>query len=492
MSGLVATGVGQRFDGRTALHGVSFHLEPGQVLGLIGPNGGGKSTLLALLAGLGDPDEGSVSLDDRPIAVWLGTGAVGLVATDAGLYPLLTGRENLRYFGGLYGMSAADVDAAVAPILAALEVGAAIDRPTRTYSAGMRQKVSLARALMGKPRLLLLDEPTANLDPLSAHTLFRAIRAEADRGVAVVLCTHDLAAVPMLCDRLLVLRQTVIAAPALQRRPPPPPSPWLEYFREPAAAATASPDDPPAGRRAAPPWLHVAAREVREQTRQPSMLLVVGSLYAVIGATSIASLLLLARLRADPVLLEVASDLLGVAVDITSLQRAVTTLTTYLTFSQYLGVSAVLAGHALLHERQCGTLSFVLLAPIRGATLVAGKVLGALVGPTLLFIGAEALTAAAAAATASPPSRAWLAIVGAAPAWAFATSVACAWVSAVVRDVRAAQQGAWFIVFFATLGAGGLLTAASSFVAYALATAAGAVVGAALLGAAGGSLRPAR
>jgi len=223
---LEARGVVRRFGDQTPVDGVDLDLRPGEVFGLIGPNGGGKSTLLLLLAGLIEPSAGTVALDGTPTVDLARTaqGTVGLITAEPGLYPLLTGRENLHFFGGLYGLASGEVDARCQALLDELELGAeALDQRTGVYSSGMRQKVSLVRALMLRPAVLLLDEPTANLDPLSSHTLHAVVRRCADDGVAAAIATHDLHAASHICDRVAVMDRRLGEVHELtgERVPPP-------------------------------------------------------------------------------------------------------------------------------------------------------------------------------------------------------------------------------------------------------------------------------
>ena len=205
-------GVSRTYGAASVLTGVDLELRAGEVLGLVGPNGGGKSTLLLLLAGLVLPSTGDVDVDGVP--AWRVArqkqGTVGLITSDPGLYPLLTGRENLAFFGGLYGLKPGDVDRRAGPLLDALGVTPVLDHPVSAGSSGTRQKLSLARALLMSPRVLLLDEPTSNLDPVSAHTIWTTVREQADRGVAVALATHDLAAAEAICDRVAFVRGGIL------------------------------------------------------------------------------------------------------------------------------------------------------------------------------------------------------------------------------------------------------------------------------------------
>lgn len=197
--------------------GVELDIEAGEVLGLIGPNGGGKSTLLLLIAGLLTPTSGTATVDGHPSheLAQQTTGSVGLITATPGLYPLLTAAENLAYFGGLNGLSESEVRTRALPLLQELGVEDQMDRQVREFSSGMQQKISLTRALLMDPKLLLLDEPTSNLDPVSTHTIHLAVRRQADRGVAVVLCTHDLHAADSICDRVAVMQRSIRATSPL-------------------------------------------------------------------------------------------------------------------------------------------------------------------------------------------------------------------------------------------------------------------------------------
>lgn len=212
MSALIsAQAVSRSFGRREVLKDVNLDVHGGELLALIGPNGGGKSTLLLLMAGLIAPTSGTMLIDGRPadhVALET-TGVVGLITAQPGFYPLLTGRENLAFFGGLYGLLASEVASKAAPLAEELGITDSLDLSVGGYSSGMQQKLALVRALLMSPKVLLLDEPTANLDPVSADALYRTTRSRANDGLAVVVVSHDLHAVEQVCDRVAVVQGTI-------------------------------------------------------------------------------------------------------------------------------------------------------------------------------------------------------------------------------------------------------------------------------------------
>lgn len=194
---------------REVLHEVALEVRRGEVLALVGPNGGGKSSLLLLLAGLLAPDGGEVEVAGQPAVELSRTGRVGLIGARPGLYPLQTGRENLEFYGALHGLGAREVGDRVAPLLHELDMAAHVDRPVAEYSTGMAQKVGLARALLLDPVLLLLDEPTSAMDPLSAEVVHEALGRRAERGLTVLMVTHDLRLAEERCHRVAFLERRV-------------------------------------------------------------------------------------------------------------------------------------------------------------------------------------------------------------------------------------------------------------------------------------------
>lgn len=204
---VVMRNAGRTYGTRVVLSGVSLSVARGEMVGVVGPNGGGKSTLLGLMSGLLRPTEGTVTvcgIEAHALSL-TAAGLVGLVTARPGLYPLLTGRENLRHFGGLFGLSPREVDEKAEPLADALGLTDGFDARVGRASTGTQQKLSLIRALLLSPRLLLFDEPTANLDPLAAGVLFTEVRRRADQGLACVLVTHDLSGAEAVCDRAVIL-----------------------------------------------------------------------------------------------------------------------------------------------------------------------------------------------------------------------------------------------------------------------------------------------
>jgi ABC-2 type transport system ATP-binding protein len=196
-----------------ALGGVDLVVEPGTTVALLGRNGAGKTTAIGCFVDLVRPDRGSAEVDgvvvaDRPLVA---RRALAYLPEHVALYPALTGRENVRFFAGLAGRRCSARDAAEA--LARFDLPpAAVDRPQRTYSKGMRQRVGLAIAVAGGARNLILDEPTSGLDPAAAHELMALLRAISREGTAVLASSHDLAHAARHADSLVCLRDGVVVA----------------------------------------------------------------------------------------------------------------------------------------------------------------------------------------------------------------------------------------------------------------------------------------
>ncbi|MDE2934590.1 MAG: ABC transporter ATP-binding protein [Chloroflexota bacterium] len=193
-----------------ALDGLSFEVQEGTVCGVLGPNGSGKTTTVRILATLLTPTSGSASIKGHDVAREARhvRALIGLVlGGDRGFYPALTGGQNLRYWGALRGFSPAETDGRLAEALEAVDLLSAKDTPVERYSRGMRQRLHLARATLGNPAVLLLDEPTIGLDPEIARGVRQLVVEAASRGTAVVLTTHYMQEADELCDDLVLIKQ---------------------------------------------------------------------------------------------------------------------------------------------------------------------------------------------------------------------------------------------------------------------------------------------
>jgi sodium transport system ATP-binding protein len=190
-----------------AVNGVTFNAPDGQITGLLGPNGAGKTTLLRMLATLIVPDAGAASIgglnvvrDRRAVRE-----AIGVLSDARGLYPRLTARENVRYFGALHGLSGADLEARISRLLDALGLEALADRRTQGFSQGERMKVAIARALVHDPGTILLDEPTNGLDIMSVRALREQLRRLRGQGRCLLFSSHVMQEVVALCDRIVIV-----------------------------------------------------------------------------------------------------------------------------------------------------------------------------------------------------------------------------------------------------------------------------------------------
>jgi len=197
----------KRFAAKTAVADLSFSVAAGEIYGLLGPNGAGKTTTLRVLAGILTPTAGralvaGIDVASDPLEV---RRRLGFLTNTTGLYARLTGRELLDYFARLHGLGPAAAEARIAVLVRALDLAPFFGRRCEGLSTGERQRLSIARAMLHDPSVMVLDEPTAGLDVLASRFLRSFVRAERDRGKAVVFSTHYLAEAELLCDRIGLL-----------------------------------------------------------------------------------------------------------------------------------------------------------------------------------------------------------------------------------------------------------------------------------------------
>jgi daunorubicin resistance ABC transporter ATP-binding subunit len=202
-----AEGLTKRYGSTQALAGVDFSVPAGTILGLLGPNGAGKTTAVRILTTLARPDSGRATVAGIDVVAHPGEVRrhIGVAAQDATLDPLLTGRQNLVLVGELSDMGRAGARARATELLAQFELTDAADRVLKGYSGGMRRRLDLAAALMTRPPVLFLDEPTTGLDPTSRQRVWEAVRELLDEGVTVLLTTQYLDEADALAHRIVVV-----------------------------------------------------------------------------------------------------------------------------------------------------------------------------------------------------------------------------------------------------------------------------------------------
>lgn len=205
-------------DGRKkvvrAVEGVSFEAPPGQIFGLLGVNGAGKTTVLRILSTVLGPTEGSASVygfdtvrEARDVRAH-----IGFLSTSTALYGRLTAKETIEYFGGFYGLSGTGLTKRVDAVIERFGIGSFQDRLCDKLSTGQKQRVSIARAIVHDPPVLFFDEPTAGLDVVSSQTVLEFIEASRDAGKTIIFSTHIMSEVERLCDRIGVIHQGALKA----------------------------------------------------------------------------------------------------------------------------------------------------------------------------------------------------------------------------------------------------------------------------------------
>jgi len=209
----LAKAFGRRGEVR-AVDGVSFTAPDGEITGLLGPNGAGKTTLLRMLATLMIPDAGSARIDGHDVVRdrYAVRRRIGVLSDARGLYPRLSARENIRYYGALHGLVGDTLDARVDELVRALGIAGIADRRAQGFSQGERMKVAIARALVHDPQAILLDEPTNGLDIMSIRALRSLLRELRANGKCLLFSSHVMQEVSALCDSIVILgRGRVIA-----------------------------------------------------------------------------------------------------------------------------------------------------------------------------------------------------------------------------------------------------------------------------------------
>jgi ABC-2 type transport system ATP-binding protein len=199
---LACQGLRKRFGERTAVDDVSFTVGDKECYGLLGPNGAGKTTTIAIICGLIRADHGEVTVNGEPGGSLAAKAAIGYVPQDLALYPDLSARENLRFFGQLYALRGDDLEQRITETLTLVGLNDRGRERVSTYSGGMKRRANIAAGLLHRPRLLILDEPTVGVDPQSRHAILETV---AGLGIAVLYTTHYMEEAARLCQRVGII-----------------------------------------------------------------------------------------------------------------------------------------------------------------------------------------------------------------------------------------------------------------------------------------------
>jgi ABC-2 type transport system ATP-binding protein len=207
-------GLKRKFGDVRAVDGISFEVKTGELYGLLGPNGAGKTTTMTMMAGLLAPDEGRILFDGKdlaqdPIAI---KARLGVVPQETAIYETLTARENLRFWGGLYGLSGAGLDKAVDRVLEQTGLAARAKEQVKAFSGGMKRRLNLGIGLVHGPQVVLMDEPTVGIDPQARVNILDVVRHVVASGTTVVYTTHYLEEAEVLCDRIGIMDHGKILA----------------------------------------------------------------------------------------------------------------------------------------------------------------------------------------------------------------------------------------------------------------------------------------
>jgi ABC-2 type transport system ATP-binding protein len=212
-------GLRRSFGDLEAVRDVGFSIAAGETYGLLGPNGAGKTTTISMLVGLLRPDGGEITVAGHRMtpSARAAKAAVGLVPQDLAIYPDLTARENLRFFGRLYGLARDDLAGRIDEVLEVIGLRDRSDDRAETFSGGMKRRLNIGIGLLHRPRLLVLDEPTVGVDPQSRNAILGSVEELATAGMAVLYTTHYMEEAERLCDRIAVIDQGQVVAEGTRR-----------------------------------------------------------------------------------------------------------------------------------------------------------------------------------------------------------------------------------------------------------------------------------
>lgn len=204
----------KKFKNFKAVDGVSFEVEEGEIFGLLGPNGAGKTTIIRVIATVLAPTSGTAEVLGYDIIKNSEEVRknIGVLTTDVGVYERFSGRENLKYFGELYGLSGDNLKNRINELAELLDMKDFIDRKAGKYSTGMKQKLAIARSVIHDPKVLIFDEPTSGLDVLASQTVRNFMIKSKQAGRCVIFSTHQMRDAEKLCDRVVIIHRGRVIA----------------------------------------------------------------------------------------------------------------------------------------------------------------------------------------------------------------------------------------------------------------------------------------
>lgn len=204
--GLKADGVSRSFGGRAVIHGISLEVRRSEIFGLLGPSGSGKTTLIKMIAGIDEASSGEIELLGTQLPKLSMMQRIGYMAQSDALYEELTARENLQFFGALLGLRGKKLDSRMAYVTELVGLGQHLRKTVRSYSGGMKRRLSLAVALIHEPEVLILDEPTVGIDPVLRQAIWKELQEIGKGGAMIIVTTHVMDEAEK-CHRLGMVRE---------------------------------------------------------------------------------------------------------------------------------------------------------------------------------------------------------------------------------------------------------------------------------------------
>jgi ABC-2 type transport system ATP-binding protein len=202
----------KRFGKKTVVNDLSIDIQRGELFGLLGPNGAGKTTTINMIIGSLLPDEGTVQIDSGTPQDEAIKKMIGIVPQSLAVYENLTAHENLSFFGKLYGMRGHELSESIRKVLGVVNLGDRAKDRVKTYSGGMKRRLNIAMALLHRPSLLILDEPTVGVDPQSRNAIFDTLRKLKEEGCTILLTSHYLEEAQQLCDSVAIMDEGKLVA----------------------------------------------------------------------------------------------------------------------------------------------------------------------------------------------------------------------------------------------------------------------------------------